>query len=344
MDKKILQLEKTPVILNELKKSRDPFPVAIEIHPTDDCNFTCLDCFARFLRCGVANKERKMGLREYNSLFKQMFELGIHHLSISGGGEPFVDERIIKIIEGAIKNKLSIRIVTNGSLLTEKIIEELILTQEIRLSIDAINPRTYSIIKKCSPSTFYKTINNLRQLINLRKKSNSSLKIGVTFLMNIYNIYEVNEFVHDMLKLDVDSIVIKYNIFMNFESQIKLKKLLKKSLKITGDKRLEIRKPFHIKTKKLKCYMPYFMISCNPYGDIFCCCLKSQGFKNDRYVLGNIRERALEKIWSGSMEKRSRMKNNGVGCKYCNYNDNKLNLSIYSKIREKTFINGEFYE
>lgn len=311
----------------------DPYPKIIEIHPIDVCNMDCCFCFSHFnARCHSRIVKKLLTFDEYSSLFTQMRELGILNLSISGGGEPFKDERIYKILKSAHENMLNTRIVTNGTILNYDIMEELLSAKEIRFSIDAINPETYSKIKNCSSHYFIKAMKNLKNLIKLKNQNNSLLNIGVSFLINEFNWIETYDFIDNMLKMEVDSIIIKYNIYDHYHVTLDKYNFLKKSLNKLDDKRLEIRYPLQMEFNSLKCFIHYFKVSFNPYGDLFSCCLKSQFNNNDEFLFGNLHEKAFREIWETSKDTRSNMHISGVSCTNCNYTDYKLNKMIKSKI------------
>lgn len=323
-------------IQNFLKNiNTDPYPKIIEIHPTNACNMNCSFCFSHFNKRYHSQKGNKLvTFDEYNSLFTQMHKLGILNLSIAGGGEPFTDDRIYKILQSAHKNMLNTRIVTNGTILNYDKMKELLYVKEIRFSLDAINPVTYSKIKNCSEHYFNEAIKNLKILIKLKNQTNSPLNIGVSFLINEFNRNETFDFIDNLLKLEVDSIIIKYNIYEQYPVVLKIYNLLRKNLEKFHDKRLEIRYPIQMELNKLKCFIPYFKVSFNPYGDLYCCCLNSQFNGNDAYLFGNIHQKSFSEIWKLSEGKRNKMKISGVSCSTCNYTDYKLNQMINSKINK----------
>ena len=189
----------------------DIFPQIVEIHPTYACNSNCNYCFHKDNNIVVS--EDLLDVRRYRKLFEEMRELKIFNLSISGGGEPTLYKNLPFLIKKAGKNCLSVRIVTNGNLLSEDILKSLEFVEEIRFSLDAVNAVTYSKIKNVPLKRFLKTMKNIERVMIFKKKNNLNLKIGVTFLINYDNYKEVRIFCVKMLKLGVDSVVIKSDIF-----------------------------------------------------------------------------------------------------------------------------------
>ncbi|MEM2661608.1 MAG: radical SAM protein [Nitrososphaeria archaeon] len=316
-------------IIKKLQKGLYPYPMIIEIQPSDICNQKCDYCF--WNNTNYINKNRKpvMCLEEYDTLFKEMQNLGIRRLSISGGGEPFLDTRMPNLLELARRYELEVRIVTNGSILPDEAIHELMYCKEIRLSIDAIKPTTYSKIRNVPRNIFSQVLENLNKLIELKSERSSSLSIGVSFLLNEKNYLEVEDFCKYMLKLPIDAVVIKYNIYgLPNISKEKLNNI-ETSLKKLNDPRIEIRERLPLnKIRGMKCFIPYFKVAINPYGDLYSCCLGAQLGERNGYFLGNLHNKSFKDIWESAKSLIQNLGKNGVSCTCCNYTDYRINKTM----------------
>ena len=95
-------------------------PVSVDIFVTDHCNLKCVHCFS--------NKEntinRELSLKDLKSIVNQLEELGIFEVRINGG-EPLLHSEIERIMEFLKKKRLRKVLLTNGTLLNEKIIKKL---------------------------------------------------------------------------------------------------------------------------------------------------------------------------------------------------------------------------
>jgi len=310
----------------KLQKGLYPYPMIIEIQPSNICNQKCDYCF--WNNTGYSNKNRKdvMRLEEYDTLFREMQNLGIQKLSISGGGETFLDQRMPDILKLARKHDLEVRIVTNGSILPNESILELMYCKEIRFSIDAIKPSTYSEIRHVPQNIFSQVLENLNKLIKLKSEKSSSLSIGVSFLLNEKNYSEIEEFCKYILKLPIDAVVIKYNIYGLPNIPKEKFTDIETSLKKINDSRIEIRERLPLDDiKGMKCFVPYFKVAINTYGDLYSCCLGSQLGKRNGYFLGNLHNKNLKDTWESAKQLIQSLGRNGVSCTHCNYTDYRIN-------------------
>ena len=322
------QFNKISNVIMQLDNNQDPYPICVEIHPTDKCNHKCDYCFHGGYGFDSNRKKETLSIKYYSALFSEIKDLEIQFLSISGGGEPFLDKRTLEIIKLGNNLGLETRIVTNGNLLTQKIKEELMRSREIRFSIDAINPDTYSSIRHVPKFMLSQTLDNIRNLIAMKNENRSTLNIGTTFLINDKNYGEVTDFCKYMLNSGLDSVIIKHDIYATkIVSSEKLNKIKDKILKI-NDSRIEFREKINPLVRGIKCYIPYFKIAINPYGEIFSCCLGSQPIEKNGYLLGNLHNETLQEIWMKSKPIRQRMKSQGVKCEDCNYTDYLINKKI----------------
>ena len=333
MDHEIKQIERVERLIQELTEGDDPYPQIIEIHPTDICNHKCIYCFRRNHRYEPSKKKEVLGLEHYQSLFEEMQALKIIDLSVSGGGEPTMDNRLTCILKEAHKRALSTRLVTNGTFLENDLIEELKSAKEIRFSLDAVEADTYSRIHGVPRDLFYKALDNIQRVIDVKKENGLELKIGTTFLVNKENYQEAVDFCERMLQLGIDEIIIKHDIYSIHKiSKQKLEELLDK-LELIQDSRLNIRRQTSMEMNELRCFTPYFKISLNPYGDVYSCCLASQPGETNGYKLGNIKKKNIAEVWETSQELRLAIRTKGVHCNYCNYTDYLLNKLMERHMR-----------
>lgn len=328
MDHESKQLKRVAYVRTELGRGSDPYPQIVEIHPTDICNFECIYCFHKNSDYKPLRENDIIDFGQYASLFQQMRLLNIVDLSISGGGEPTMDNRLPDLLAEAHKNDLNVRVVTNGSFTDGNLLMGLAGIDEIRFSVDAIKAETYSRAHKISGDVFYKVLDNIRRLIALKEKTGSKLKIGVTFLVNYVNYHETVDFCEEMLRLVVDEIIIKHDVYsMHQIPKERLERVLDE-LEIINDNRINIRRPIIMELNGLGCFVPYFKIALSPYGDVYSCCLAAQPGETNGCALGNIKNDSFVNIWEQSRDLRFVLRTKGTACAYCNYTDYRLNRLI----------------
>lgn len=126
-----------------IRKDRKPLqkllpldqPLRLLIDPCDMCNFRCNFCFQ-------SKKEfhgKKMSWEVFDKIVEQLKEFGepINVIHMYGLGEPMLNENLPQFVEIIKKNNLAkeVAITSNGSLLNQKISEELVKAGLDRLSI-----------------------------------------------------------------------------------------------------------------------------------------------------------------------------------------------------------------
>lgn len=313
-------------IAKKLQRGLYPYPLIIEIQPSIMCNKKCDYCFWNNTSPSSEDRKDIMSLECYETLFREMKNLRIQKLSISGGGEPFLDSRMSDILKLARMYELEVRVVTNGSILPVESILELMYCKEIRFSIDAIKPSTYSEIGHVPENVFWQTLHNLNKLINLKIEKSSSISIGTSFLINKKNYSEAEEFCKHMLNLNIDAIIIKYDIYGTHGiPEEKLNEIEAKIRKI-DDPRIELRERISLNdVKGTKCFIPYFKVAINPYGDLYSCCLGSSTRGRNGYFLGNLHDNSFKGIWDSTKPVIRGLARNGVACSFCNYTDFQIN-------------------
>lgn len=310
---------------SDLRAGRDPLPRCIEIHPTDICNHRCGYCFHGGVGFDPTRVSETLTIDDYEHIFDQMARLQIDSLSIAGGGEPLADVRFGGILEQAHKRNLSVRLVTHGNFLFPNLDIHVLKCRELRVSIDAIRPETYELIRRVSGQKLHNTLAHIERLLIKRDAEAAPLSIGVTFLVNRDNYQETVLFCHALLKFQIDALVIKHDIYgVNALTSVEWDHLLT-GLSEIDDRRLDIRKPMTNDAKGNPCIIPSFQIVCNPYGDVYSCPLGSQPGETNGYLLGNLRNQSLLEVWDQSAPLREKIRQHGVHCAFCNSTDLALN-------------------
>jgi len=140
----------------------------VRIETSTICNYRCKFCPYAY---NFHRKKEIMSFELFRLLaHKVKFEAPrITDLTISGFGEAFLDESIMKKIECAKKLGYNIHILTNGSLLTKKIIKKLykLKVEDIRFSLHTVNKDHYKKITGATDKQFKTVLKNIWYAINL---------------------------------------------------------------------------------------------------------------------------------------------------------------------------------
>lgn len=150
-----------PITMNDIVKEakRHCIPLSVAVEVTYTCNEQCIHCYLD------SHAVRGMSLGEYEHLFDQLAEAGTLFVTLTGG-EPFSRPDFIDILRAARKRRLSVSILTNGTLLTAAIVEELksLHIYDIHISLYGSQPKTHDAITHL-PGSFVRTTRSIRLLI-----------------------------------------------------------------------------------------------------------------------------------------------------------------------------------
>lgn len=137
------------------------YPVLSEVAVTYRCNLNCEFCY-------VGDKDyRELNTNDTKKiLFKIYHEAKIPSVSFTGG-EPLLRKDIYTLVEYAAKIGLWTNIITNGTLLTKQIVENLKKSglSSTQVSIEGPNPKIHDKISGV-PGSFQKTIQGVRLLLD----------------------------------------------------------------------------------------------------------------------------------------------------------------------------------
>lgn len=278
------------------------FPVEVLIKTTLNCNHTCPKCPHGM---GITPRGRAYDMK-FETLKKVLDEGSLKGLQsvVFTGGEPTLHPEFIRFISYASsKNFPDISVITNGSLLTDKIIDAILnygITR-INVSFDSITPSTYKKVR--GVDDYAKVIRNIDRFIEKRKAKGSQLPLlSLSFVLSEDNADELDGFVEmwrekadggikiypykNVYSIVNDGFYLKYGVGENKPSNFKeksLPKTLSHSLPIMGEYRI-------------KCTIPWYRCHLGINGEIQAC--TTLGFCDHKEMnMGNIHEMTFEDAW-----------------------------------------------
>lgn len=140
------------------------------IYLTNKCNLRCPHCF---LSAGIA-KQSELTTSEIMELISNLVETGINDITFSGG-EIATHPGLIKIVESAFNLGVSVRLLTNGVLWTEEMVNELAgKIASVQISIDGFSEEENSRIR--GVGNFEKALN----AVDLFMKAGVKTQIAIT--------------------------------------------------------------------------------------------------------------------------------------------------------------------
>ena len=126
------------------------------------CNYRCQICFTN---AGRADPD-ELSTGEGKELIRRAAVAGVRDIIISGG-EPFVRPDIVEILAHMAEFDITARIASNGSLLTDDLLERLrrqTLVKSFQISLDALEPGLYGKIHGVSAEACQPALSALRRV------------------------------------------------------------------------------------------------------------------------------------------------------------------------------------
>jgi GTP 3',8-cyclase len=310
-------------------------PINIEIDPSNACNHSCPFCISGHLHLtkfkGTEFFNRQMMSKDILMNFvKDISTSQTKSISFTGGGEPTMNPHLKDAIKYLNNNsEIEMGMFTNGSMLTRFDLFDTIVNslKWVRISIDSGVSEKYNKLRVTNSSNnFDVVINNIKKLIEYKKKFNSKITIGVGFVVSRDNYEEILDFANLFKDLDVDYcqykpevIQVERNLSDNKKDQIpaefwanKVINLLDKASKILGNKfqcnsykikDLIVHKNKQYGREYKKCIGSQFQPCIGADGEVYVC-TSHRGHKERSY--GNLKDRTFSEIWS-DMDKRRRV-------------------------------------
>lgn len=166
-------------------------PVYVHYGITHRCNLRCRMCEIY----KDANAQEELSIEQINGIFDFLKSLGVIYVSI-GGGEPFLREDLPLIIR-LLRNKgFSVRLLTNGTLVDERLMKDLVAAglREVSVSLDTLDPQKQEYICNCN-GAWEKIMKSIKLFSGiLPKKARSVLINTVVSALNIKDLPQLAKF------------------------------------------------------------------------------------------------------------------------------------------------------
>lgn len=182
-------------------------PCQLTITPTYVCNLRCRFCAQRLGPRAEDVKKTDMEIDEKILLrfVKEAAAMGIHIVNISGGGEPFLRDKTLRIMALIKSLGMGGGITTNGTHLTEDKIRKIVEIgwNSITFSIDAPEADTQDYLRD-SRGTFHRAINSIKQLQHIKKRlGRGTPVVSINTVLVKNNCDRIHNMIELCSKLDV---------------------------------------------------------------------------------------------------------------------------------------------
>ena len=168
---------------------------------TRSCNLNCIHCYNSGNTCYNDTVDIR---NNYEIIIDRILKMGVTHIHLLGG-EPLVANGIYDLLHYAHSKNLIVTINTNGTLLTDKVLEILISTNvsQITVSLDGADEYTNDAIR--GTGSFTKAVEGLSRAVSYTNLMNSSMIIQVATVISRLN----SSSIYKMPRL-LDNLGVKY--------------------------------------------------------------------------------------------------------------------------------------
>ena len=294
-------------------------PITIDCALTRRCTYRCRYCYGQLQltprRIGTAgvplsaeNDEKAMTKDVIFEFLDDAAEIKVKAISFVSDGESTCSPYLYDAIARARENGLDVALGTNGYLLDEGRLDEILprLTY-IRFNISAADPQPYSQIMGCKEECFTKVLRTIKECVRFKKENNLSVTIGIQMVLMPQFSAQIIPFAKLGKDLGVDYAVIKHcsddeqgSLGIDYARYFSLIDTLKAAegystpgylVKVKWSKMLS-----KGTRRYRRCFGPPFMLQVSGSGLVAPCGMFFHE-KYKKYHIGNIAETSFKKIW-----------------------------------------------
>jgi len=292
-------------------KGEEVFPVHVEISPSSGCNQRCILCCVDFKGHKPKNIEEKILL----NLVRDFKKCGVKSFLLAGEGEPLLNKGIIKMLEVSQRLGVDAALNSNAVLLTEDVSRKILpaLTW-VRFTVQAANPALYAKIHSVPEWHFDHAIKNIRYAVELRRKKNLEVTLGIQQILinencgqEVYNVAKLSK------DLGVDYFVVKrfskhpdnaYNCPEDlYLGSLEVFKKIENELQNEDFKTIVRWRQFAQECRRIykKCIGLPFITQVLADAGVYPCC---QYFSDKKMCYGNLHKKSFIQIWRSPRRKR----------------------------------------
>lgn len=276
--------------IKKLSTDKSSLPFTLRIDLTTDCNFDCPFCLYQSKASVILKNEKYCYPRDsklnHNKLIKtiKLFaKRGLKSVILTGGGEPFLFDKLYDILDVLFEEKIEVGLITNGTKINKTFIKKYGSNpyfKWIRVSLDSADSKTWKNMHLPKDNaTFAKIIENIKLLT---ESSDRKYLAAINFLVTPLNYKEIVPAFELAKKLKVDNI--RYTPVFTRNGQ-KVYSEIKEELNETLNKVISKKKPLvHVNLPRFdfldtpndtkKCWFSHFSVNLGIDSKLYPCCIK----------------------------------------------------------------------
>lgn len=279
-------------------------PITIDCALTRRCTYRCVYCYGQL----QANDEKKMTKDVIFRFLDDAREIGVKAISFVSDGESTCSPHLYDAILRGKANGLDMALGTNGYLLDECRLQQILLTLTyLRFNVSAGDPDRYAAIMGCKKECFVKVCDIIKKCVDIKKKNKLDVTLGLQMVLRPSFKDQIISTVKLGKSLGVDYVIIKHcsddekgRIGVNYAAYKKMTDTLKEAEGYSDDGCLVKAKWSKIlaygKRRYTRCYGAPFITQFSGSGLVAPC----GPFFNNRYKkyhIGNIADKSFKEIW-----------------------------------------------
>ncbi|MFC1884563.1 radical SAM protein [Thermodesulfobacteriota bacterium] len=290
-------------------------PLYVDLDLTNNCNLQCIGCpyHSPLVNSDFPHKSniKNISLNLVANLCRQLKEMGTHTIILQGEGEPTLHPEFGRIVSICKENGLNVVVLTNGTMLDEERIHEI-----VKLDIDilkitfwAVTDETFELnYPGTRPETLQKMMTGVRLLSRIKNEQRAKRpSIWLHHPVNPYNFKEVPAFIEFALEIQCQQMTLapfwapggalsEFNL--TDDQKMKCIQLLTDlKHKIRDPEMLDTLNSALVRFKKgssflseLPCYIGWYHLRIRTDGDVQPC-------GRCQLKLGNLNDHSLADIW-----------------------------------------------
>jgi MoaA/NifB/PqqE/SkfB family radical SAM enzyme len=279
-------------------------PITIDCALTRACTYRCVYCYGQL----QANDEKRMTKDVIFRFLDDAAEIGVKAVSFVSDGESTCSPHVYDAILHGRKNGLDMALGTNGYLLKDERLEEILpaLTY-LRFNISAADPVRYAEIHGCGKDCYDKVMGTIGQAVAIKKQR----RLGVTLGLQMVLLPQFQDQIIPLAKLgkelSVDYLVIKHcsddetgSLGVDYSRYEVMVDILKEAEELSSPDYLVRAKWSKIlsggKRSYSRCYGPPFIMQFSGSGLVAPCGMLFNS-KYQKYHIGNIAETSFKELW-----------------------------------------------